>query len=146
MALYSTYIGNIKNLDEEHQAKVLNIARYFKSEKIFVFALFWAHCNYKKRCRNFSRNSRGNSSIRIFQHDSKNCSDSSLYSGCVFAFVGNFGIHFGFWHWKFRSFFNRSRLLNFYCGFAFYASCRFWRKTCKSRRSSDFNFWNNFCV
>ena len=43
-------------------------------------------------------------------------------------------------------FFNRSRLLNFYCGFAFYASCRFWRKTCKSRRSSDFNFWNNFCV
>lgn len=34
MALYSTYIGNIKNLDEEHQAKVLNIARYFKSEKI----------------------------------------------------------------------------------------------------------------
>lgn len=31
--LYSTYISNIKNLSEEQQSKVLNIARYFKSDK-----------------------------------------------------------------------------------------------------------------
>lgn len=33
MALYSTYISNIKNLTDEEQSKVLNIARFFKSDK-----------------------------------------------------------------------------------------------------------------
>lgn len=31
--LYSTYISNIKNLSEEQQSNILNIARFFKSEK-----------------------------------------------------------------------------------------------------------------
>lgn len=33
MALYSTYISNIKNLTEEQKNQVLNIARYFKSDQ-----------------------------------------------------------------------------------------------------------------
>lgn len=33
MALYSTYISNIKNLTDEEQSKVLNIARFFRSDK-----------------------------------------------------------------------------------------------------------------